>query len=207
MRSGIFLLVCVIFFASCRGQKQKNQSSFEVNRFAKDSFLFATKLVDTTDADDALLTDGMTAIIVPERMGSEEEDFSNVKKAGFEMPCQCAFKDDTLTVVSALAWEGGFAYIARASQRQSSNSLMLFGKNRKWELGGRQYKEEIEVASLTNKLVISKPFPLKEKEIIYGWFDIKTPDFFEIRGTNEEKESEQHIMRIYFSCQVWPKIL
>lgn len=201
MRNGINILVCLVFVIGCRGQKQKAESPFQVNRFAKDSFYFATALVDTTDGDDALLVEGFTAIIVPERMGSEDADFKLGEKAGFEMPCQCAFRNDTLTVVSALAWEGGFAYVARAFQNQSVNSLTLFGKNRKWKMDGREYKDEIEVSSLINKLVISKPFPLKEYELLYGWFDIKTPVFLEINGT--EEESQQHILRIYFSCKVF----
>ncbi len=81
------------------------------------------------------------------------------------------------------------------------------GQKQKVELDGREYKEEIEVLSLTDRLVIAKKLPLKEEEMIYGWCDIKTPVFFEMTGREEEKESEQHILRIYFSCRVWPEIL
>jgi len=194
---------CIFFLAGCGGQQQKSQGSFEVNRLAKDSFLFARKLVDTTDRGGALLSDGMSAIIVPERMGSEEEDFRDTKKPGFEMPCQCVFKNDSLAVTSALGWEGGFAYIAKASRRQTVNSFMGFGRNRKWVWDRKEYKEEIEVPSLKNTLVISKPFPLKEGELLYGWFDIETPLFFEITGEGR-KDAQRHKMRVYFSCNVSP---
>jgi hypothetical protein len=208
MSNGATILFCLFAAVGCRGQKQKTENSLTINRFAKDSFYFATKLVDTTDGNDALLIDGMTAIIVPERMGSKEEEFTvGGEKSGFEMPCQCAFKNDTLMVVSALAWEGGFAYMARAFQKQSVNSLMLFGKKRKWKMEGREYKEEIEVPSLTNRLVLSKPLPLKENDLLYGWFEIKTPLFFETTDPEEEKESQQHILKIYFSCKVFSEIL
>jgi hypothetical protein len=206
MIKGVLICISVCFIVSCKAEKLKKESSLEINRFAKDSFLLATKLVDTTEGGEVILIDGMTAIIVPEKMGGEGDDFKGANKVGFEMPCQCALKEDTLSVISSLAWEGGFAYIARASKGQTSNSLLIFGKDRRWELSGQKFKEEIEVASLTNKLVISSSFPFKENEIIYGWFDIRTPVFFEIKETSKEKESDQHILRVYFSCQVRPEI-
>ena len=73
------------------------------------------------------------------------------------------------------------------------------------ENGCQEYKDEIEIPSLADKLVISKPLPLKEGEMIYGWFDIKTALFFETTRAEEEKKCQQHIIRIYFSCQVWPE--
>jgi hypothetical protein len=203
VRIGLTIIICLIVFSGCRGQKQKNESSFETNRFAKDSFYYAATLIDTTGGRKIFLLDGVTAILVPERWGDENENFSVGKKTGIEMPCQCQFKNDTLAVVVALAWEGGFAYIAKASPKQSINSLKLFGKNKKWKMDGREYNDEIDIPSLANRLVISKPFPLKEGEMIYGWFDMKTALFFETTRAEEEKKSQQHIMRIYFSCQVW----
>ena len=197
------IMICLIVFSGCGGKKQKNETSFEANRFAKDSFYYAATLIDTTKGKKIFLHDGVTAILVPERWGDENDDFTVGKKIGIEMPCQCAFKNDTLTVVSALAWEGGFAYISRASKNKASNSLMLFGKNRKWEMDDKEYNDEIEIPSLANKLVISKSLPLKEGEMIYGWFDIKTVLFFETTRAEEERKSQQHIMRIYFFCQVW----
>jgi hypothetical protein len=203
VRIGLTIVIYLIVFSGCQDQKQKNENSFETNRFAKDSFYYAATLIDTTREKKIFLPEGFAAILVPERWGEENDDFSVGKKIGIQMPCQCAFKDDTLTVVSALALEGGFAYISRAYKNKSSNSLKLFGKNKKWEMGGQRYNDEIEIPSLADKLVISKPLPLKEGETIYGWFDIKTEQFLETTRAEEEKKSQQHIMRIYFACQAW----
>lgn len=196
------ILALLVLF-SCGSKKTEDWKNVEINRSAKDSFYLATKLVDTSRDKYPQFFDGMTAIIVPQRMGMKD-DLSFEKRVGFEMPCQCVFKNDSLAVTSALAWEGGFAYVAQASRQRTANSLMLFGKNRKWAMEGKEYQGEIEIPSLKNTLVISNPFPLKEGELLYGWFDIETPLFFEITGEKEEKEGERYITRVYFSCKVSP---
>jgi hypothetical protein len=147
MKRIIIILACVCSLGACMGQNQK-KDFYEINRSAKDSFYQASKLADTAHRDPLLLMMGVTAIIIPERMGDQEEIFLNGEKFGFVMPCQCGFKNDTLKVVSALAWEGGFAYISQASKGKSENYLMLFGKNRKWKIDDREYKEEVKISFL-----------------------------------------------------------
>ena len=76
MRIGLTIMICLIVFSGCRGQKQKNENSFETNRFAKDSFYYAATLIDTTNGKKIFLLNGFTAIFVPERWGDENDDFS-----------------------------------------------------------------------------------------------------------------------------------
>ena len=205
MRIAFTISFLCLFLNGCKSQKKESTETLEINKSIKDSFAFAKKLVGTTDGK-PLIIDGYTAIVIPERMGNRELEF-NAEKKGFEMPCQCAYKNDTLVVLSALAWEGGFAYVSKATKKEAVNSLMMFGKNRKWTLGDREYKDEIEIPSCSDKLVISKPFPLKLDQLLYGCFEINTEDFFEVSGDKSEKQPQRHVLKIFFSCKVFPEIL
>lgn len=205
MKDAITILFSLFFFVSSKSQKQRGGGTLQINKSIKDSFDFAKTLVDTTEGK-PLTVDGYTAIVIPERMGEKELEF-NAEKMGFEMPCQCAYKNDTLVVLSALAWEGGFAYVSKSTKKEAVNYLMIFGKNRKWKLGGREYKDEIEIPSYSDKLIISKPFPLKLDELLYGYFEIDTEGFFEVSGDESNEQPQRHILKLYFSCRVFPEIL
>lgn len=205
MKDAITILFSLFFFVSSKSQEQRGGGTLQINKSIKDSFDFAKTLVDTTEGK-PLTVDGYTAIVIPERMGEKELEF-NAEKMGFEMPCQCAYKNDTLVVLSALAWEGGFAYVSKSTKKEAVNYLMIFGKNRKWKLGGREYKDEIEIPSYSDKLIISKPFPLKLDELLYGYFEIDTEGFFEVSGDESNEQPQRHILKLYFSCRVFPEIL
>lgn len=205
MKDAITILFSLFFFVNSKSQEQRGGGTLQINKSIKDSFDFAKTLVDTTEGK-PLTVDGYTAIVIPERMGEKELEF-NAEKMGFEMPCQCAYKNDTLVVLSALAWEGGFAYVSKSTKKEAVNYLMIFGKNRKWKLGGREYKDEIEIPSYSDKLIISKPFPLKLDELLYGYFEIDTEGFFEVSGDESNEQPQRHILKLYFSCRVFPEIL
>lgn len=191
----------LFFFLFCNSQEK---STIQINKSIKDSFYFAKKLVDK---DDLPIIDGHSAILVPERMGEEEEWLDTGAKHGFQMPCQCAYKNDTLLVYSGLAWEGGFGYTSKATKNESANFLFFFGKNRKWKFEGSEYNEEIWLPSNSDKLIISRAFPLKLDQLLYGYFEIDSGDFFEISGEEEDTIPQRHILKIFFSCKVFPEIL
>jgi hypothetical protein len=198
------ILVIAIIFSAC-SQNQQKENGLSILPSIKDSFLNAVQFVDTADRDD-VIGDNMTAILIPRAMGDiEEELFSANNTEGFVMPCQCAMVKDTLVILTGIAYEGGFAYVSEIINGQVENKLKLFGKKPRWRTDGGEWLNQIEVASKTNRLVLSTKFPPAMDDVLHGMFEIETIPFWEQDG--KLSKEQKHKLKIYFTCKVFPSIL
>ena len=196
----------VLILISCaQNGKEPEASTITIISSAKDSFFKAVSYIDTSDGEEPFKWSSMGAVFVPEMMGDEEEIQEAQGTAGFEMPCQCAFRNDSLVVMSGLAYEGGFAFIALVKEGHSETMLNLFGEGRKWKFENKEFIDHIKIPSLKNEIILSAKFPPKIDDVLFGIFEVETPVFYELEDNVPEKQLFK--VKIYFSCQVFSEIL
>lgn len=199
-----FFIIIITFFTiiACNSRIEKVvvSESFHIDPAAKDSFYAAVKRIDTSEMIMPMIVGGLNAILFPKIMG---DTLDLTGERGFEMPCECVFKNDTLTILSAIGYSGAFGYLAQVSEKAAESFYMQAGDSSKWEINGKIFEYEIKLKSIKPLVTISKKWPLKHNEIIYGFFDVSTPIFYELKGN--EKTKQQHIVKIYFSCLVAPE--
>jgi len=202
VRYGLIILSLFVTGSSLFGQLSLGKLS--ISKTAKDTFYVAAGKVDTSGNYSRSLL-GPDAVYRVYEMGDVENFYLSDEKPYMDMPCQCMFKDDTLTVVSGIAYENAFILIARGSGENSRVTLELDVKERRWKMKDTVYTDEIEIPSLKNNLTISNKFPLKYDQRIYGFFEMESPAMTILKkGGKEEKQSYR--IKIYFTCQVYPEI-
>lgn len=199
MKYRIIISAIVLWTASC--SEPKYGKGVTVLPAIKDSFTTALQYVDSADRLSGISSE-MSAILVPRAMGDiDEEFFASDPPEGIMMPCQCAFAGDSLVVLSALAYEGGFAYLSEVTKAGVKNKLRLFGKKAKWKFEKGEWLKNIEVPSAINNVVLSA-YPPAMNQTLYGLFEVETIPYFEREG-NTAKE-QKHKLKIYFNCKVYP---
>lgn len=207
MKKHFPFILALLLFSDCLSQNNRVWTVPQIVTTAKDSFEYAITFLESGDKEDLELFNRAAAIIVPERMGDEESIFPKNNKVGFILPCQCAFNKDTLTIITGIGWEGAFAYLSQSTLNSSTVYYQQSGKNRRWKLGETEYKSEVEIPSNKNTLFISHQLPLIEGQQLFGWFDVETPEYLEFEKDDDTTfTNEKHILRIYFSCKVYPDI-
>lgn len=202
MRKGLIILYLFVTCSSLFAQLPLGKLS--ISKSAKDTFFVAAGKVDTSGSHSRSLL-GPAAVYRVYEMGDVEDFYLPEEKFYMDMPCQCMFKDDTLTVVSGIAYENAFILVARGSGEKSRVSLELAAKERRWKMKDTVYTDEIEIPSLKNNLTVSHKFPLMPDQRIYGFFDMESPALTILKEGGKE-EKQHYRIKIYFTCQVYPEI-
>ncbi len=183
---------------------QLSVGKMSISKNVKDTFFLAAGKVDTSGNHSRSVL-GPAAVYRVYEMGDMEDFIHPGEDFYMDMPCQCMFKDDTLTVVSGVAYENGFILVARGAGERSRVNLELDVKERRWKMNETVYTDEIEIPSLKNNLTISHPFPLKYDQRIYGFFEMDSPSLTILSESGKE-EKQHYRIKIYFTCQVYPEI-
>lgn len=202
MRYGLIILYLFVTGSSLFAQLPSGKLS--ISKSAKDTFFVAAGKVDTSGTRSRSPL-GPAAVYRVYEMGDVEDLYVPGEKSYMDMPCQCMFKNDTLTVVSGIAYENAFILVTRGSGEKSRVTLELDAKERRWKMNDTVYTDEIEIPSLNNNLTISDKFPLKPEQRIYGFFEMESPSLTVLKDGGKE-EKQHYRIKIYFTCQVYPEI-
>jgi hypothetical protein len=198
------LIILSLFVTGSSLFAQLSLGKLSISKHVKDTFFLAAGKVDTSGNHSRSVL-GPAAVYRVYEMGDMEDFILPGEDFYMDMPCQCMFKNDTLTVVSGVAYENGFILVARGAEEKSRVSLELDVKEQRWKMNDTVYTDEIEIPSLKNNLTISHPFPLKHDQRIYGFFEMESLSLTVLK--EEGKEEKQHYrIKIYFTCQVYPEI-
>jgi len=205
MKNALVIVACILFFMESCAQKDAGKKNDSKSSALKDSFLFYLKkaggkeLKEYEKEDDQLpavviaFQSGDSTFVVPETPGVLEE-------------CQCAFEEDTLIVVMGVVYMYGTSlYVGKVSKNFSGSSYFASSENPSYrKRTADKWEKEIEVPAKSFTLILSKEYPFRIGETIFGFLEAEYPPF-EIKE-DDITETMTSKIKAYFACKVDEKI-
>jgi hypothetical protein len=199
MRQKILLSMVILLLATVgRSQAKKFCMAYKVDPSVKDSFSLWAQKSDPATRD--FIHTGYAAIVVPDVMGGQAVPQKKDSLVTFNMPCSCSFNKDTLGVTVTLGYEGGSAYMALITAKGFSTEYMIYARMPDFSKNKKEWTREIYVPTISGKLTVSKTWPYKRDELLFGIYEFQTQPFYQRAGNAIKQRYEK--VRIYFSCIV-----
>ncbi len=199
-RMGIILTSLLFFLTACSQSNAKWQA-YSTSSFVKDSFLSRLKLIPAEEIKE--LDEDFPAVAVPYQLG--DTIFANPEQEAGIIECQCSLEKDTLTIAIGVGFYGGAYFVARATQKLANSYFTVWSEEPEFKRKtDGDWQKEIELPAESFKLVVSKKFPLKINEEIYGIWEASYPEYyFKEEDITRAMKSK---LKFYFSCKIDVKI-